>query len=109
HVNKVETKVEIRFHLWNADWIPLGVKTRMAQAYATKLNRDGELSVVCDETRSQARNAEICFDKLTELIQSCWFAPKKRVKTKPTRSSKEKRLTTKKRDGDKKKMRGRAE
>jgi ribosome-associated protein len=109
HVNKVETKVELRFVLAEADWIPLAVRLRMAEAFATRIQRDGELVLTCDESRSQSRNAEICFEKLEGLIASCWRAPKKRVKTKPTRSSKEKRLSSKKRHGDKKKMRGGSE
>jgi len=109
HVNKVETKVELRFRLADAAWIPAAVRARMAAAFATRLNRDGELSVTCDETRSQARNLEIGYEKLAALIQSCWMAPKRRIKTKPTRSSKEKRLSSKKRDSDKKKLRGRAD
>ena len=106
HVNKVETKVEIRFVLAEADWIPLAVRGRMAASYSSRLNLAGEFSVVCDETRSQGRNLDIAIEKLHELISSCWKPPKKRIKTKPTRSSKEKRLNSKKRRSDVKKMRG---
>ena len=109
HVNKVETKVEIRFNLAEAEWIPLAVRGRMREAYTTRLTRDGELTITCEETRSQARNSELCFEKLSAMIESCWRAPKKRIKTKPTRSSKEKRLSSKKQRSDTKKMRGRAE
>jgi ribosome-associated protein len=109
HVNKVETKIEIRFVLADADWIPAPVRLRMAEAFGSRLNQAGEFSVVCDETRSQARNIDIGLEKLRGLVASCWKPPKKRIKTKPTRSSKQKRLDSKKRRSETKRLRGRGE
>ncbi len=109
HVNKVETKVELRFVLASAEWIPTAVRERMLSAFGSRINKEGELILSCDESRSQAQNLESCFEKLSDMIQSCWKAPKKRIKTKPTRSSKEKRLSSKKRRSDTKKFRGRVE
>ena len=109
HVNKVETKIEIRFKLDSADWIPLAVRERMRMAFASRINREGEFSVTSDETRSQGQNLEIAVEKLVAFVESCWRAPKKRVKTQPTRSSKERRLSAKKLVGDKKRSRGRSD
>jgi ribosome-associated protein len=106
HVNKVETKAELRFRLLEADWIPAPVRMRMHTAYATRINREGEIIISSEETRSQIQNAEICFEKLASMIEACWRAPKKRIKTKPTRASREKRLGGKKHHSDKKKLRG---
>lgn len=105
HVNKVETKIELRFHLESADWIPPAVRIRFRAKHAQRLTNEGEFVLFCDETRSLHRNEEIAFSRLRELIGECWKAPRKRIKTKPTRGSKEKRLTTKKKDGAKKQSR----
>lgn len=105
HVNKVETKVEIRFHLETCDWIPTDVKERLKQSFGSRLNKEGEFSLSSEATRSQGQNLEDCLEKLRGLIEQCWVPPKKRIKTKPSRSSKEKRLKSKKRQGDKKKHR----
>lgn len=105
HVNKVSTKIEIRFHLMEARWIPLAVRRRIALAYPGRMNKAGELVISSDQSRSQYQNEEMCFEKLYDMIASCWTAPKKRIKTRPTRSSKEKRIGDKKRLSEKKKNR----
>jgi len=105
HVNKIETKVEARFHLSTAKWIPPKVRERMAKRYSNRINLEGEFIVTCDETRSLLRNKELCFKKLKELIVACWSAPKKRIGTKPTKSSRRKRVEEKKQVGAKKKNR----
>ena len=105
HVNKVETKIEIRFHVLSASWLPGAVRGRLLKQHANRLNKDGEFILSCEETRSLSRNEEICFQKLSEIIQECWSPPKKRVKTRPTRGSKERRLDSKKKTGAKKQNR----
>ena len=105
HVNKVETKIELRFELMSADWIPTAVRSRVATSYATRINSEGEFIVTCDETRSLVRNEELCYQKLRELILACWTPPKKRIKTKPTKGSQRRRVEEKKQVGSKKKNR----
>jgi protein subunit release factor B len=105
HVNKVETKIDIRFNLLTCEWIPEAVKVRMTQAFATRINKQGELVVTSEATRSQVQNLEDCIKKLYQMIGSCWNAPKKRIKSKPTKGSKERRLKGKKLHADKKKSR----
>lgn len=105
HVNKVETKVEIRLHLETAAWIPEDVIPRLRAQYPSRLSKDGYFSVTSDHTRSQNQNLEDAIRKLREMIGACWLAPKKRVASKPTRSSREKRLTKKRQQSDKKRGR----
>lgn len=105
HVNKVETKIELRLHVDSAYWIPVDVRRRLKIQQGNRINKEGEFLLSCDETRSLARNEEICFERLRGLIGDVWTPPKYRVKTRPTRSSKEKRLTAKKKDGAKKQTR----
>jgi ribosome-associated protein len=61
------------------------------------------------EPRSQARNKEIALERLAALIESAMIMPRRRVKTKPSRSVREKRLDAKARHGRLKKLRGRIE
>ena len=105
HVNKVETKIEIRFNLLECDWIPEDVKERLATQYKSRINKHHEFAVSSEATRSQGQNLEDSIKKLHEMIGACWLAPKKRIKSKPTRSSKERRLQGKKMNADKKKSR----
>ncbi len=109
HVNKVETKIEIRFHLDSADWIPLSVRERMSRTFSSRINKNGEFILTCEESRSRSQNLENAISKLREMILSCWYAPKKRIKTKATRSSKEKRLSDKKLTSRKKLLRSKYE
>lgn len=51
NVNKVNTKVEIRFNVREADWIPDEVKQRLVQYYPTKISKDGDLIVTSQEDR----------------------------------------------------------
>ena len=105
HVNKVESKVEIRFHLASADWLPKEVISRIYHSKLVRISSDGELIITSDEMRSQKLNLENCFEKLETLVQKCWLPPKKRLKTKATKASKIRRLSSKKLHGEKKKMR----
>jgi len=105
NVNKVESKVEIRFHLASADWLPTAVAERIYHSKLARISSEGELIITSDEMRSQKLNLEKCFEKLEFLIQRCWLPPKKRIKTKATKASKKRRLASKKLHGEKKKMR----
>lgn len=105
HVNKVETKVEIRFNIESCDWIPFDVKKRLTEKHLSRINQEGEFIVSSDKTRSQHLNLEDAINKLRTMILECWHAPKKRVKTKPSRSQKETRLKSKKISSQKKHLR----
>lgn len=105
HVNKTETKVELRFVLHQADWLPLGVRGRLAQSFPTRINREGEFLVSSERFRSQKQNLDDALEKLKDLIRQCWLPPTPRRKTKATRASKERRLKSKARVGQQKKQR----
>ncbi|XP_036405091.1 peptidyl-tRNA hydrolase ICT1, mitochondrial isoform X2 [Megalops cyprinoides] len=60
HVNKVNTKAEVRFHVQTADWIPAENKNR--------INKAGELLVTSEVSRSQQRNLEDCLQKINDII-----------------------------------------
>ena len=106
NVNKVSTAVELRFEAARSPSLPGPVKSRLRRLAGRRWTKEGALVIFCEETRSQARNREIARERLVELIRRALVAPKRRVATKPTRGSKERRLKAKKVRGDVKKLRG---
>ena len=107
NVNKVSTAVELRFEAARSPSLPGPVKTRLKRLAGRRWTRDGALVIQCDETRHQSRNREIARERLVELIRRALVAPKRRIPTKPTKGSKERRIKTKKERGEVKKLRGR--
>ncbi|XP_029869004.1 peptidyl-tRNA hydrolase ICT1, mitochondrial [Aquila chrysaetos chrysaetos] len=76
HVNKVNTKAEVRFHLASADWIPEPVRQKMALMHRNKINRAGELIVNSEESRYQMRNLAICLEKIRTMVTEATEKPK---------------------------------
>ena len=92
NVNKVASKVELRFDLRNTSALDWAVKGRLRSLAAGRLDAEGALIVVSQATRSQEQNLEDARSKLAELVARALIAPKRRRRTKPTRSSVQKRL-----------------
>ncbi|NXV48414.1 ICT1 hydrolase, partial [Uria aalge] len=76
HVNKVNTKAEVRFHLASADWIPEATRQKMASMHRNKINRAGELIVSSEESRYQMRNLAICLEKIRTMVTEATETPK---------------------------------
>ena len=104
NVNKVSTAVELRF---NVALAPLSesVKGRLARLAGRRLTADGTLILQADQFRTQEMNRSDARKRLKDLITQALIAPKPRIKTKPTRSSKERRLKAKEARGGVKKLR----
>ncbi len=109
NVNKVASAVELRFEAERSPALQGAVKTRLKRLAGRRWSREGAIVIQCDETRSQARNRDIARERLVELIRQALVAPKKRIRTKPTYGSKQRRLKTKKVRGEVKSMRGRVD
>ncbi len=60
HVNKVDTKVELKFHINNSLELTEEEKELLLEKLKNKINKDGFLQIVSQETRSQFRNKELC-------------------------------------------------
>lgn len=105
NVNKVNSKITLHFDYLNSVKLTEEMKKRFAKKFESKINSEGFAVVSADEHRTQKLNLDSALDKLNEMIALIQFAPKKRLKTKPTYTSKVKRLDTKKKRGDIKKMR----
>ncbi|AJE44739.1 alternative ribosome rescue aminoacyl-tRNA hydrolase ArfB [Celeribacter indicus] len=109
NVNKVSTAVELRFEAARSPHLPEPVKTRLKRLAGRRWTKDGAVVIQVEDTRSQARNREIARERLVELVQKALVVPKRRVKTKPTKGSVERRIKAKKERGEVKKLRGRVD
>ena len=96
NVNKVSTKVSLRFEADRSPNLSAAVKARLKKIAGTKWTVDGAIIIQCDETRSQIRNREIAQDRLKNLIKKALVVPKRRRPTKPSRGAIERRLKSKK-------------
>ena len=105
HVNKVSTRVEVRFVLADADWIPTPARLRIQARLANQLTRDGELIVTSDRYRQQSRNLADCIAKLSALLDAAAYRPPTRRPTRPSRAAKARRLDSKRRLSTKKRNR----
>jgi ribosome-associated protein len=105
NVNKVNSKATMFWDYNNSPSVTDYVKRRLKSMFTNLINEDGLIVIISQESRSQKMNADLCVEKLYDMISRASVVPKVRKKSKPTRSSVEKRLTTKKRDGEIKKNR----
>ena len=105
HVNKVATAVQLRVNLAKTR-IPLATRKRLVRLAGQRINSRGELMIHADRFRSQARNREDAFDRLEALLTKARQVPKRRIPTKVSVRQKKQRSETKKRQGSKKKLRG---
>jgi ribosome-associated protein len=103
NVNKVNTKVTLRIKLDELHGLTEAELARLKTALVSRLSAEGqELVIQSDEERLQSKNEENAFSRLEKIIVSQARLPKKRRPTKPTKASKERRLSTKKLRGQKK-------
>jgi len=105
HVNKTETRVTLRFNVLESKYLDSYQKQRILTRMAGYINSDGELLIHAEETRSQAKNKEICIQKFYELIKIALKKEKKRIPTKPTRAAVRKRIENKRKNAEKKERR----
>jgi len=105
NVNKVSSRVELRFNLAGTTAIPEAARVRLRAIARGALDADGWILIKSDKTRDQLRNLEDARQKLRELILQALVVPKKRRPTRPTFGSKMRRLADKKHHADKKRGR----
>lgn len=107
HVNKTSTAVELRFDVRNSPALPEDVKARLETLAGSRLTQDGVLILFSQGSRSQEMNRQDAQERLVDLIRRATEKPKPRRPTKPTYSSKLKRLEGKAKRGTVKSGRGR--
>ena len=96
NVNKVNTKVHLVLAVNDIDGITEAERVRLRTKLAAILNKEDCLFLDVDDERYQERNREIALTRLEARIVQALALPKKRIKTKPTKAGKEKRLKLKK-------------
>ncbi len=102
NVNKLSTKAEARWNIAKSKAFSQEEKEKIKRALGNKINAKGELVVVSQIGRTQMQNREQAIEKLNYLVKSALIPKKKRRPTKPTKASKERRLSTKKCHSEKK-------
>ena len=107
NVNKVASAVQLRFALARNATLRDDVKARLRALAGRRVTDDGELLIVARESRSQEQNRRHAEQRLVELVRRALVPPKKRHATRPTRASRERRLESKARSRNKKRLRGR--
>lgn len=109
NVNKVSTKMELRFQIENSALLTDEEKLAVMTKLANQINNEGFLVLTCQTTRSQITNKELVIEKFYTLLTKALTPRKKRVPTKPSRGSKERKLKEKKITSQKKQFRKKPE
>lgn len=102
NVNKVSSKVDLRFQFETCPTLTQYVKNRLKVLCAGRLDAEGRITIVCQESRDQIRNLESARERVIELVKQALIVPKVRKATKPSKGSQRRRLDEKKRNSDKK-------
>lgn len=105
NVNKVNSKVTLIWDLENTKSINTFQKDRFLKKYSNFLNADGAIKIISQKYRTQKRNIVDAKEKLEEMLLTIKTPPKRRIDTKPTKSSVKKRIQNKKSKGEVKKNR----
>lgn len=105
NVNKVNTKVTIRFDVAGSRTLNEEVKSFLLHKLSAKLTTDGVLVITSQNKRSQLENKNAALAKLDEMLRKAFERKKPRKKTKPGKAAKEKRIESKKKNSEKKKWR----
>ncbi len=105
-MNKVASAVQLRFLLPRNLSLPVAVRNRLRLLAGQKIVDDGSILFKAMSERSQEQNRRAALERLEKLIRAAMVAPKIRKKTRPTKSSKEQRIDSKKRRGATKLQRG---
>ena len=103
-VNKTSAAMHLRFDI-NASSLPERYKERLRALKDSRITKEGVIVIKSQQHRSREQNREEALERLVELIRSVTISRKKRIATKPTKGAVKKRLQSKKKHGEKKKLR----
>ncbi len=105
HVNKVSTRVELLFDIFDSKILTTDEKEKVKAKLKNRISSEGILMLACEETRSQAKNKAIVLKRFLGLVEDALQPEKPRKPTKPTKASVLKRLKDKKKIAEKKDFR----
>jgi len=106
NVNKTASKAQLRFNI-NSPAISEEVKERLYKIAGKRINEQGELMIEAQRFRSQEQNRLDAIERLVRLLRLALYEPRARQKTRPTSASRQRRLESKKRHSETKRMRRR--
>ena len=107
NVNKVASKVDLRFDFEHSAALSDELKARLRVSAASRLDAEGRLQITSQLTRNQLDNVADARHKLAEILRAAMVIPKRRRKTKPSRAKKAARVAEKRVNAQKKQNRGR--
>lgn len=108
NVNKVSSAIHLRFDI-NASSLPEFYKERLLALKDRRITKEGVVVIKAQQFRTQDANREDALNRLVELIRSVTYVEKKRIATKPTRGSQQRRMDAKTRRSSVKNLRGRVD
>ncbi|HXK57994.1 MAG: aminoacyl-tRNA hydrolase [Gammaproteobacteria bacterium] len=108
NVNKVSTAIHLRFDI-RASSLPEQFKMRLLNLTDQRISKEGVIILKAQRYRSREKNREEALNRLLQIVSSVTRTRKRRIATKPSRSSQRKRLEEKNRRGQIKNLRGRVE
>lgn len=109
NVNKVNSKAILRWSLVSTVAISGAVKQRLRMKYGNRISGDGDLIITSHRYRDQPRNVSDCLNKLAVMIRAVATPPKPRRKTKIPKGVIRRRLDNKKKNSQKKRLRGKVD
>lgn len=109
NINKVNTKVELRFSILNSQLLTDDEKELIGRKLGNKINKDGELVLSSQSERTQMMNKKMVIEKFYIIVSKALTIPARRRSTRPTLASRIKRLEKKKKHSFIKKMRNQSE
>lgn len=102
NVNKVATKIDLRFELPTSEALSPAVKARLRALPGVRLDAEGRLVVTCQQSRSQADNLADARARLSALVLQALDPPKRRRPTRPSAGARRRRLAAKRQHAEKK-------
>jgi ribosome-associated protein len=108
-INKVSTKVELRFQAEKSTKLSHNVKVRLQKVAGRKWNKEGEIIITAEKYRSQLMNRNLAKEKLANIILEALEPPNFRLKTQPSKTTKMRRINEKAKRSKLKSLRGRVE
>ena len=105
NVNKVATAVQLRFDARRSPSLPDAVRERLEKLAGSQMTADGVLVIEARRHRTQARNRQAALDRLVDLLRQAATPPRPRHKTRLPAAAKARRLESKRRRGEKKRLR----
>ena len=105
NVNKVNSKVTLRWDIGNSIVAKPEQKERLLVKLKSSISAEGILNISCSESRSQLQNKETALEKFSQLLDIAFREPKVRKKSKPTKSALRKKRESKERQSEKKQFR----